>query len=289
MEQTLAQPSRVSSSENPQAAAALAQDLFSTGPLLPPNGIEPDEENPNLISRPPECQVSLPGGLVTVEGDLVQDAEVRELTGADEEALAKADIAKSPGRFVAVLLKRGVARLGDEEPPSPTTLDALLIGDRDTLILAIRRATYGDTLDFSTRCMFCMEGLDMEIDLANEVPIKPMEDPAKRQFEVELRRGRVAVVELPVGADQIHVLAMVNKTVPEMNTMMISRCLKSLDGMPMMGLEAARSLGMADRQTILDFLGENQPGPKYEEVKAQCPACERDVPLRIDLADLFRG
>ena len=108
----------------------LRQALDSASP-------EPDPE------IPPNDLVDLPGGII--RADVIRTAVVRELTGKDEEALARASQSLNPFHFVNTLLECGVVRFGQEdESETRQLLKEALIGDRDALILGIRRATYGD-------------------------------------------------------------------------------------------------------------------------------------------------
>lgn len=277
------QVQRISAAENPAAAQAVAEAFLSAEAAVADEPFEPV-----FIQRPPDCSVVLPGGLLDMDGNVVTDAEVWELTGEDEEALAKADATKNIGRFISTLLKRGVVRIGEEEPVSKGTLDSLLIGDRDMLLLAIRKATYGHEMEYGTRCPYCFEQLEAVIDLNTDVPIKKMDEP-KHSYEVPLRNDKKAVVRLAQGEDQDKILSLVGKSVPEMNTALLGSCVLTIDGNPTQGAASVRALGMQDRKTLLDFITAEQPGPKYEEVKINCPACEREVSLDIDLGVLFRG
>jgi hypothetical protein len=70
---------------------------------------------------------------------------------------------------------------------------------------------------------------------------------------------------------------------------MLATCVLDIDGQTFDGVESARSLGIRDRRAILKVLGENQPGPRYEEVTQVCLKCEYEFTLGIDLPTLFRG
>lgn len=274
---------RVSAFDDPTGVSELAQSLMA-------DADKPADFQPIVIDRPPDCSVVLPGGLlVDPQGEPIRDAEVRELTGADEEALSKADAMRNPARYIQTLLTRAVVRLGPYEPPSKDHLAALLIGDRNALLLGIRKATYGTEIEMSITCPRCEQVLDIVFDLDTDIPVRALPDPSKRLYEVELRRGRKAKVSLPCGADQDAVLAGDSRrSVSEMNTLMLSRCIHEVDGQSMT-VAAARSLGMQDRRTVLDFLADQQPGPRLEEVNEECPACETKIPVPLDLFDMFRG
>lgn len=248
--------------------------------------------NPNdevLIELPPDGTVTLPGGYVHFsDGKLYTDAEVRELTGNDEEMLAKPEVSKNLARFTQLLLQRGVTRVGPFENPSNGVLGSLLLGDRDMLLMAIRIATYGPDLEMSVECPACNETLEVKYDLRKDIPIKPMENPMERQFTVTLRNGTELTAILAVGTDQEAILSAGPKaTVPELNTLLLSRCLTTIEGNSL-GAEKVRQLGIVDRRKLLEAITEKQPGPKYQQLDLECPTCAKEFPLSLTLMDLFR-
>ncbi|MFE9525237.1 hypothetical protein [Streptomyces sp. NPDC006631] len=272
---------------NPGAANAAIARMLSEGAQV----AKPE------IALPAGGQFRLPGGYVSGGGDYNNaryEAEVRELTGADEEAITKARNG-GIGRFIATLLACGTVSVGNEHS-SATLLNNLLLGDRDMLLLEIRRATYGDEIVWDQySCPHCGEEFRLSVTL-DEIPVRRLSHADQRVFEVELRRGRKAFVRLPIGADQEAILAIVDRaTESEQNTLLISRCLISViepdgsenavSGNP----DFARSLGIVDRQRILDSIEEKQPGPQYNEVKFTHDSCGKEVPLFIGAGDLFQG
>lgn len=280
-------PTVISTDEDPEAAARLAASILSdddkddkdTGTVAVP-----------FITPPPVGVYTLPGGgLIDADGTCHDEVEVRELTGADEERLSKAEANKNMGRYMQTIVKCGLVRIGEHERPSQRLLDELLIGDRSMILHAIRRATYGDEMALTMICPKCGAAIDANYDLANEIPIKKLDDLSQRRLEVKLRHDRVAVVRIPTAGDQDALFALQGKTLAEANTVLLSRCLISIDGMPANSMEAALALGAKDRGTLLDEMTEAQPGPKYGEVMIECPGCNSESPSVISLLDLFRG
>jgi len=282
-------PTVISTSTDPEAAAALAASILSDDKQEDEEGV-PTVAVP-FIQPPPESVFELPGGgIIDADGTRHSEIEVRELTGADEEALSKAEINKTMDRYMNEIVKRGLVRVGEHEAPiNPTLLGELLVGDREMVLLAIRRATYGDSMELTMICPACASAVDANYDLANEIPIRKLEDPMQRRIEVKLRDGRTAIARLPTAADQDALLRLTGKTLPEANSVLLSRCLITIDGMPANSLAAVQNLGIIDRRTILDEMTDIQPGPKYGEVMVECPGCGRESPSVITLMNLFRG
>lgn len=238
------------------------------------------------IAEAPDTTVKLPGGFFDTDGNLVTTAEVRELNGEDEEALGKAANSGQMIRVVNAILARGVLLVGNE-PSSPKLLNRLLIGDRDALLLGVRRATYGNILDLEVRCPACTNTMEVGVDLTKDVPVRELESP-QVSYRVELRDG-YAEVSLPTGFAQQEIADAKVNTAAEINTLLLSNCVESINGSPVVGTGPVRRLGMKDRKTLLEFITKTQPGPQYDDVKVECDQCSRDIPLPIDIGDLFRG
>lgn len=238
-----------------------------------------------MLEPPADVCVKLPFGLLR-DGEALRDAEVRELTGADEEALAR--VAGNPLRYLDTLLLRGTVQIGGGGVDQKA-LRELTMADRDTLLVAIRRATYGTTLTFSAlTCPHCGQSSDVTVHLDELDDPQPF-DPLTRTFDVRLRRG-TAVVRQPTGEDQ-HALDGSERNLAEKNTLLIARCVVSADlgDGEVRGSEAfAKGLGVLDRRAILRAIDEHAYGPKFADVSFVHEACGREVPLPLTAGDLFR-
>ena len=234
---------------------------------------------------PSKSEVTLPGGFITREGSLVKYAEVRELNGLDEEAIAKAG---SVGRALMLMLQRGVVSIGLEKA-TKEDLDNLLSGDRDALLIGIRRLTFGDTLGFSFNCPTCREALELSLDLNKDIPFTQLDNPVEdRHFIYTSPKVGNISVSLPTGAVQKKLLENTDKTVAELNTILLTGCINSVNGAPSMGSATVLRLGMADREALVTEIIKRSPGPRLSEVKTTCEACASEIPLALSLADLFR-
>jgi hypothetical protein len=242
-------------------------------------------EEPTQVVKtraPSESEVKLPGGFLESNGEVINTAEVRELTGADEEAIAKAG---TTGKALNTLLQRGVTKLGSREVKKEE-LDLLLSGDRDALLLGIRKVTFGSTIEVFSKCQTCNDEAKVTVDLNEDVPIKSLGDEP-RMWDVETKKGTVRVT-LPNGITQRKLMENTDKTSAELNTLLLAGCVLSINDTPSMGAASALSLGMVDRTNIIQEIVDRNPGPRLGEVTKVCKACGEDISLPLSLLDLFR-
>ena len=245
--------------------------------------IEKEPEVPVETKAPSDSTISLPGGYVTASNEVVTTAEVRELTGADEEAISKSG---SISKSLQTLLERGLVKIGNEEV-TRTHLDNLLSGDRDAILLGIRRVTFGETFDLLIRCPQCDDQQDCSIHLVDDVPVRSLKTPNDRTWEIKTKTGKVTVT-LPTGSVQKKLMDNMEKTSAEINTLLLANCIISQNDSPVIGSQVALNLGMADRTKIIDEILERNPGPRLGEVKKACKACGESIDLPLGLTDLFR-
>ena len=239
-----------------------------------------------MLAAPVDTSVKLPFGLLR-DGEALQEAEVRELTGADEEALAR--VAGHPLRYLDTLLLRGTVQIGGL-PCEQKLLRELTVADRHTLLVAIRRATYGNELRFNGLvCPHCGQSIDLLIVHLDDLDDPQPFDPLVRTFEVRLRRG-TATVRQPTGDDE-QAVADPERNLAERNTLLIARCVVSAeigDGQTRGSEAMARALGVVDRRAILRAIDEHTYGPHFGDVSFTHEVCGREVPLPLTAGDLFR-
>jgi hypothetical protein len=233
---------------------------------------------------PAATEVTLPGGHIFKDGTLTKVAEIKELNGSDEEAIAKAG---SANRALNVILARGLVSLGDA-PVNKADLDTLLVGDRDAILIGIRVATFGSVVEVNTACTSCMEPQLIDINILDDIQNIELSDPFNdRVISVQLKNG-VAEVALPNGLTNKRLIEMENKSNAEVITELLAGCLVSINDVPSMGKYTALQLGIADRETIAAAIYNQSPGPRLAEVSKACKACGADILLPLSLADLFR-
>lgn len=228
-------------------------------------------------------EVTLPGGFVETSGEVVKVAEVRELNGIDEEAIANAT---STGRALNLLLQRGLVKIGNRDA-TRDDLELLLSGDRDAILLAIRKVTFGETVEYDIKCPSCKTEDKISINLTEDVPVKKLDKSEDRAWTMDLKSG-IVTVALPTGITQRKLLENSDKTAAELNTILLSGCVLKVNNEPSVGASTVLRLGMSDRSKIVTEIIERNPGPRLGEVKKACQACGEDIDLPLSLVDLFR-
>lgn len=275
MEQTL------SAATNPALANQIAKQVMEEQQTV----VGAPGEPLTPVPQPPDTSIELAAGLLEpFTGELTMSAEVRELNGNDEEALARITDA---GKTLLAILQRGTVSIGDKK--ASEVLDDLLAGDRELLLVEIRKATFGKEVKLEGSCPSCgAPDQTFSVDLESDLPIKRLEDPVNdRRFLLECNAG-VVTVDLPTGRTQAKLLQNAGKTLPELDSILLKDCVTSINGLPVMGVDQVKALGIGDRRKITDEIAKRAPGPQLSEIKKQCSACEQEVAIPLTIADLFR-
>jgi hypothetical protein len=239
----------------------------------------------------------LPGGYWDASGVLHREAELTPLTGRDEELLA--DKTTSAAVLVTALLTRCVQRIGTIAPVNEDVARALLVGDRQFLLMKLRQLTFGDRVDATVRCPWpdCGEPVDVDFKIS-EVPIKENGVYAAVQ-EIELSPMAVTAsgldiesarvrYRLPNGGDQELLMPLLSVNEAEATTQLLSRCLLGLDRDQPLSPERVRNLSPAARDEIERHMEGVAPGVDLT-LEAQCPHCGRAFPLPFDVQDFIFG
>lgn len=274
--------------ENPAAANA------EISKLLEENGS--DNQKP-AIEYPPSDLVTLPGGYVNDDGEVIREVQVKELTGADEELMARAIMSNNPIHFTNTVLECGIVRVGNESSNrTHEILQKMLIGDKEQLFVGIRIATYGDEVEIKDWiCPFCNKKSDLTIHLDEDVKVRKLNDPkTESSFEVPLRKGGYVTVRLLTGADQNSLWDKDSTlTKPEIDSKILSMVVQEIfdDSGARINMalvpDMARKFGLIDRKKILKELMDRQPGPQLNAIDFNCDGCGEKVTLAVGLEELF--
>jgi hypothetical protein len=171
-------------------------------------------------------------------------AGVRELTGEEERAAVDATTASALALLDRVL-----------EPGSGAAAD-LTAADRDRLLLAIQRRTFGDRVDATVSCRACRAPFDLDFTLGGlEAALEPGEP--------------VAGLRLPTGADE---LAVADLAPERARAALLDRCVLDDALAPELDALLARAAPLADL-----------------ELDAECPECGEAQPVHFDIQSFLMG
>lgn len=214
--------------------------------------------------------ISLPSGYRTGGGQ-AREAQLRPLSGEDMLELADEYRALLPAQWVTEVLARCVTRLGPEAPASREAIRALAVGDREALLLHLRRLTWGDRLPCLLACPACAEQLEIDARVA-DLLLPPYEDTVE-EHELVARQGDGAAAvlrfRLPTGADQEAAAAAAQSDLAAAVDLLLRRCMRgatTADGEQAGELSASVARQLSSRMAELD--------PQAEiSLQLACPAC----------------
>lgn len=218
---------------------------------------------------PGEAVFELPGGLTLDEGRCLTRAVLRPLLGREEEWLAHAAHAPSAVR-VTRLLSSCLISL-DGEPVTTGLVRKLLVGDRDYLMLQLRRLSVGDEVNAVLTCPACSAAMDVSFQ-ASEV----LEEwRSQKAWSHTIAAGdREIRFRLPTGGDQEDLLG---RNPEEAAEELLDRCI--LD-------EGGRPLSSEERTAVVDEM--ERLAPRVElELDLACPECSHSFVAPFDTTTFF--
>jgi hypothetical protein len=198
--------------------------------------------------------------LIVSENRRLSEVELHPLTGDEEEWLARHPRMPS-AQVVTRLLTACLVRI-DDTAPSSDLVRRLLVGDRDYLMLQLRRLTLGDEFQAVFRCPACHAKMDVTVEV-DAIPVERRPQTAAC-YTLALPStglpGRTVRFRLPTGADQEAVLGM---DLPAAVDALLKRCI--LD-------DGGRLLSPEECKAVVTRM--DQLAPQLEvELDLTCPEC----------------
>jgi hypothetical protein len=213
----------------------------------------------------------LPGGLVFDDGRTLGRAELRPLTGREEEWVTQhADT--SSAKMTTRILSSCFVRL-ENVPVDPDIIGKLLVGDRDFLILQLRRMTLGDRFAAVFSCPACERRMDVEF-LAQDIFVAPRPQSALTYtWQLDDQRPPIRF-RLPNGADQEAVADLFPE---EAVDVLLARCVVDDGGIPPTRAEREAVIAEMDRLA-----------PQIDlELDLNCPECGHSFTTPFDCTAFF--
>jgi hypothetical protein len=245
-----------------------------------------------LMDAPPDTHVKLCRGLFQGTG-YATNAEIKELSGDDEEYIARSLAGSDSLSLVNAMLTYGVLSIGSVDLRSKTPVDRigyinqLLVGDKELLFLRILQITFGDERVVDTICPVCEKRIEVVYHISKDIPIRELTDE-RPTYDFVLRNGDRLEYRLVTGDDQTEATKRRASMLPEQNSILLSRCIVSVNGRPLVDpLHFAKALSAGDRRNLLKEINLHQPGPHFEEVKLPCAECGVESGFAPAWADLL--
>jgi hypothetical protein len=217
--------------------------------------------------------VELPGGLVV--GDRRLDhGELRPLSGHEEEWLARDR--GLPGPVMATRLLESCLVAVGGAPVTADLVRQLLVGDRDYLLLALRRMTLGDHFQGVLECPACDAKMDISFSAA-DVRVEPRpQQAASYTVDVQSADGsrRTIRFRLPTGGDQEAILGL---DTPAAVEALIQRCVVD---------DGGAALAAAESQAVIEAM--DRLAPQLDiELDLTCPECDHVFVAPFDATTFF--
>jgi hypothetical protein len=245
----------------------------------------------------------LPGGYLDDDGVVHTKADLRPLSGREEELLARADGARSAAT-VSEVLGRCVTRLGSLPDIDAGVIRRLLVADRQFLLLKLREATFGALVRGSAPCPWPDCGQRVAIGFSiHDVPVTPARGRRPTHtltLSPDAMPGadateRTVEFRLPNGADQealsprlVDARSTGSSTAGEATvlTALLDACVVSIGGLP--AAPAVVELSPLARREIEDAMQDVAPHVDLL-MAATCVACGRAFEAPFDVQAFFFG
>lgn len=219
------------------------------------------------------CEETLAAGLWRA-GRRHRRAVLRELDPKERSELLERCASELPAERVTALLAQSLVAIGEVTPVDAEDVRQLSIGDRDRLVLTLRRLLHGQEL----RCVFdcgCGETLELELEvgtlLDDQPPVCPRQASAVTAAKVEIQ------VRAATGDDHERAARRALADPQAAAADLLEACVTSARGPD--GEEVAIAGEVAARAEAL--VAELDPGAELL-LAGECPACGERVAARFD-------
>lgn len=216
------------------------------------------------------------------DGVCHRNVGLRPVTGDDEDFLLSFGAELPPARRVTALLTRCLTRL----PPLPTVtrqaVRSLTVGDREALLLQLRRLTTGNRLVCIVTCPHTGCGEKMDLDLAiDELLLPPYGHIQATYLRNCTANGDAFDInfKLPTGADQEAVADLARISPKDAAASMLQRCIIDVK---VNGQETDAPLPESVCLELSEAMADLDPQAELV-LNLKCPYCRRGFSTALDM------
>ena len=111
----------------------------------------------------------LPKGYVDEKGEVHKDVSIREITGADQEAMLSPQLRNNPAKMLTALLARVITKLGtlDGKQVDSRVAAGMYKSDRDFLIMKLKEIDSGPDMEIDVECPDCGRKFKAMLDISD--------------------------------------------------------------------------------------------------------------------------
>lgn len=245
-----------------------------------------------LMYPPDDSSVELVRGIYDASGSPQTVAVIRELTGADEEQLARFRNSEDVRESVVALGVESIGNLNLSDLPLSGRRDALkhlLVGEHWQLLLAIIRATFGNEKEMKFTCPSCQTEHDTTLLLDEDFKLTVPEGGVSQTGTYTTKRGSEITFRMVSVGDISSLPNRKGVTSPEVNTALLSSVIISVDDKPLLLDKEGfvKSLSIFDRQKLLETIASSQPSMDMT-LNIECVGCGKEASVPVNWEELFR-
>lgn len=229
--------------------------------------------------------VTLPGGY-WLNGTCHREASLSPLNGEDEAFLLELGGPLRPAQWTTALLTRCMVRLGSLDRITEKDVRSLTVGDREALLLHLRRLTLGDRLQCVLDCPSKGCGEKMDLDLRISSLLLPIYPSPQEDYELLLssdERAYKVHFRLPTGADQEAIAGLAEIDLGAAAEQLLHHCVKSIT---VEGHNHLRDIPLAVARQLSSIIAELDPQAELL-LDLTCPECGNRFSALFDTASYF--
>ena len=219
-------------------------------------------------------EVGLPYGY-RYEGAWRRSVWLRAWNGHDEAALTGEGAAEYPAARTTLLLSRCVFADRDSGPASTKLVRGLTAGDRDALLLHLRRITVGRRIAALVHCERCHEALELDVEIESLIGAPARDEDGVHELTVE-RDGSPCTVRfrVPDGGDMEDAAPLAVRDPAAAERLVLQRCIEG---------PAVEELSPAVIDRVCEAMRERDPQAEML-LEGSCFKCGERFTLAFDAA-----